>query len=354
MAPRGKEGPESDKPFSLARDGAADNLHFIFHGEHTLRLVFSRSDPTSAWQATLTISAKDYIDPANRPITNPVARSLHFDSRDLADKSPYGAVTSGSEVEYSLDALPGADAATLVIELRRLEGSQEVLDYRDIARVPLHKSRDGEREHWQGRYRYADIGVYGYYFLVEIDGKTYRYENNRDRIYWTREAGSNGLGAVSEVSASMRPVRHYRQTVYRADFRVPEWARDTVFYYIFPERFRNGDSRNDPKPGVDTYQNKPVEFHQNWLDKPYLPRSGDGSDDIYANDFFGGDIQGIIDKLDYIAQLGANALYINPLFRATSNHKYDTADYKHIDPHFGTDADFVRLWVRLPQREVFA
>src|SRR5207245_10205321 len=121
--------------------------------------------------------------------------------RDLADKSPFGAVTAGSEVAYQLDALPGVDAATLLIERRRLEGPQEVLDYREVARVPLARERAGARVAWRGRYRYAEIGVYGYYFLVQIGGKTYRYENNRDRIYFTREAGSNGGGELSEVQA---------------------------------------------------------------------------------------------------------------------------------------------------------
>jgi glycosidase len=79
------------------------------------------------------------------------------------------------------------------------------------------------------------------------------------------------------------------------------------------------------------------------LDRPYRPGSGDGSDAYANNDFFGGDIAGIIEKLDYIAALGANTLYITPMFRAASNHKYDTADYRHIDPAFGSDEDFSRL-----------
>jgi glycosidase len=217
-----------------------------------------------------------------------------------------------------------------------------VLDYSDVARVPLAREAAGAQDIWRGSYRYTDIGIYGYYFVVDIAGKTYLYQNNADPIYWTRELGSNGTGIVSGVGDSAR-IRRYRQTVYRADYRVPAWASDIVYYYIFPERFRNGDKRNDPRPGVDKYHDTTVEFHQNWLDKPYLPHSGDGSDNVYGNDFFGGDLQGIIDKLDYIAALGANALYITPLFQAASNHKYDTADYKTIDPHFGTNADFVRL-----------
>jgi glycosidase len=82
-------------------------------------------------------------------------------------------------------------------------------------------------------------------------------------------------------------------------------------------------------------------MHKNWLDKPWRP--GDGSDEHYNNDFFGGDLAGIIDKLDYIRDLGANAIYMTPIFRASSNHKYDTADYHQVDPAFGSNADFERL-----------
>ncbi len=323
------------------------NLMFRFNGEHTIRLAFA------AGQARITIGARSFVDPTDRPIADAVATSLHFDSRsqDPMHKWPVGAVTAGSDVGFFLVALPGVTAVSLVVEKRRLEGPQETLDYSEIARVPLKAQKDGARAGWFGNYRFDEIGVYGYYFVVEIAGKTYLYENNRDRIYWTREAGSGGLGRVEDATRK-HTIRRYRQTVYRDDYRVPEWAKDAVYYYIFPERFRNGDSGNDPRPGVDKYHNGTVELHTNWLEKPYLPHSGDGSDDVYGNDFFGGDIAGIIDKLDYIADLGANTLYITPLFRAASNHKYDTADYKNIDPHFGTNEDFVRLTKEAAKRGI--
>lgn len=330
-------------PLVTKKDSA--DLVFEFHGAHTLRLVIANSDSIADARAALTIGAQTHVDADDAMPADPVARSLRFDSRavDPPNKWPLGPVVAGTNVDFYISALPGVAAATLVVARRTLQGPQDVLEYAEIARVPLARRKDGDREGWFGGYRFDGIGVYGYYFLVDIAGKTYRYENNRDRIFWTREAGSNGLGVANELTPGARAVRHFRQTVYRADYKVPDWARDVVFYYIFPERFRNGDTRNDPKPGVDRYHDNTVEFHQNWLDKPWLPHSGDGSDDVYGNDFFGGDIAGIIGKLDYIADLGANTLYITPLFQAASNHKYDTADFKHIDPHFGSDADFVRL-----------
>jgi cyclomaltodextrinase len=76
-----------------------------------------------------------------------------------------------------------------------------------------------------------------------------------------------------------------------------------VYYYIFPDRFRNGNPANDPLPGVAKYHDHTVELHANWNDKPYVPGTGDGSDAHYNNDFFGGDLEGIIQKLDYIKDL---------------------------------------------------
>nr|MDP9123980.1 glycoside hydrolase family 13 protein [Pseudomonadota bacterium] len=200
----------------------------------------------------------------------------------------------------------------------------------------------GARERWSGRFRFDAPAVYGYWFEVQVAGRTLVFENNATPVYWTREKGAGGAGVVAEMPSSTRRIRRYRQTVY-APYSVPAWARDAVYYYIFPERFRNGDRRNDPKPGVDKFHDKTVEFHADWNEKPYKPGSGDGSDDQWSNDFYGGDIAGIIEKLDYIRSVGANTLYITPMFTAASNHKYDTADWKHIDPHFGSNADFERL-----------
>ncbi|MBL8512032.1 MAG: amylopullulanase, partial [Betaproteobacteria bacterium] len=259
------------------------------------------------------------------------------------DKSPFGAVSAGTAVRFALRALPGVERVTLVVEKRRLEGNQEVLDYREFARLPLTKVAAGADERWLGSFTFNEVSVYGYYFEAVIAGKTYVYQNNRDTVYWTREKGSNGIGLVGERPTEAKRIRRFRHTVYAKDFVVPDWAKDAVFYYIFPERFRNGDPANDPKPGVDRYQDKPVEFHANWLEKPFKPGTGDGSDGVYNNDFFGGDLAGIIDKLDTIADLGANTLYLTPIFRAASNHKYDTADYRNVDPHFGSNADFTRL-----------
>lgn len=100
---------------------------------------------------------------------------------------------------------------------------------------------------------------------------------------------------------------------------IPDWVSDTIFYQIFPDRFRNGDPANDP-PGVAPWGSPPS-----------------------RQNFFGGDLQGVIDRLPHIRALGCNAIYLNPIFRADTNHRYDTGDYLQIDPVLGDDATFDRL-----------
>ncbi|MFB5269292.1 alpha-glycosidase [Paenibacillus enshidis] len=91
----------------------------------------------------------------------------------------------------------------------------------------------------------------------------------------------------------------------------PAWVKDAVFYQIFPERFANGDPSNDPE-GTEPWGGEPR-----------------------RDNFFGGDLQGVIDHLDYLNELGISAIYFTPVFLATTNHKYDTEDYMKVDPHFG-------------------
>jgi glycosidase len=326
-------------PVTLAPKGPA--LKATFGGVERLAVTLGA---TPTLRVTDLPADTPLPSPATSGITDPAALSLAFDSQDIADKTPYGAVTAGTDVAFSLTALPGVDAVTLVVEKRRLEGNYDLLEYTELARVPLSRAPADANGHerWNARFKFDAPAVYGYWFEARIGGRTVILENNATPVYWTQERGAGGPGVVAAMPSSARRLRRFRQTVY-APYAVPAWARDAVYYYIFPERFRNGDPSNDPKPGVDRFHDKTVEFHKDWNDKPWRPHSGDGSDDEYSNDFFGGDIAGILSKLDYIRSVGANTLYITPMFTAASNHKYDTADWKHIDPHFGSNADFARL-----------
>ncbi len=129
---------------------------------------------------------------------------------------------------------------------------------------------------------------------------------------------------------------------------VPGWAKKVVWYQIFPERFRKGDDKNDPtaeslKGAWPHDTRSPWQVHpwtSDWYElKPYEKKNGK---DFWFNVHrrrYGGDLKGIIDKLDYLQELGITAIYLNPVFAAPSSHKYDASCYHHIDPYFGPDPD---------------
>ncbi len=126
-------------------------------------------------------------------------------------------------------------------------------------------------------------------------------------------------------------------------YPVPDWVRDAVFYQIFPERFRNGDPANDPIresleiPSLVPTSWRLSEWTSDWYDRAEW--EVEAGNDFYENGVFnrryGGDLQGVIDKLDYLADLGINTIYFNPVFYARSLHKYDGNSFHHIDPYFG-------------------
>ena len=124
-------------------------------------------------------------------------------------------------------------------------------------------------------------------------------------------------------------------------FTTPDWARDAIWYQIFPERFRNGDPANDPDTTATQHL---IQWTSKWYDAQ--PGEAPGAENFYEgkgnvwNRRYGGDIQGVRQALPYLKKLGINAIYLNPVFEAESMHKYDTTDYRHIDNHFGVKGDW--------------
>jgi len=130
---------------------------------------------------------------------------------------------------------------------------------------------------------------------------------------------------------------------------VPQWAKSAIWYQIFPERFRDGDPSNNPKI-KDILGADPVEAPKQWQIHPWgsdwyqlqAYELANGEPELWKHLLrrrYGGDLQGIIDKLDYLTELGINAIYLNPVFDSPSLHKYDGASYHHIDPNFGPDPE---------------
>ena len=109
-------------------------------------------------------------------------------------------------------------------------------------------------------------------------------------------------------------------------FSTPDWSHGAVMYQIYTDRFRNGNPSNDVLSGEYSYLNEHVNKVEDWNRPP---------ENMDVRNFYGGDLQGILEKLDYLEDLGVEVLYLNPIFVSPSNHKYDIQDYDHVDPHFG-------------------
>ena len=129
---------------------------------------------------------------------------------------------------------------------------------------------------------------------------------------------------------------HTYDFVLLANYRQPRWVKSAVFYQIFPERFCNGDPANDVGDGEYQADGHDT-IHMAWDDTPLQYEQG------HCMDFFGGDLQGVREKIPYLKELGVTAVYLNPIFEAPSVHKYDCIDYLHVDKHFGGDEALAEL-----------
>ena len=268
---------------------------------------------------------------------------LYHDSRDDAYRAPFGAVTVGTTVTLRFrayhDDLQGV----------RLRVVDNVLN--TVRSYPMNLvATDGTYDYYEYDLP-TDHATLLWYMFEAMDSPAlafYGDEANWWNAPWTK-------GGPGVANADPTQVGSFQLTVYLPDFTTPDWLRNGTIYQIFPDRFRNGDSTNDPKAGAFFYGNDEVWgsaithtgaiTHTTWNEQIYDPRNDPTYLNGYSNQFYGGDLKGIIDEINagYFNNLGVTVLYLNPIFKSPSNHKYDTTDYTQIDPAFGTNADFVTL-----------
>lgn len=161
---------------------------------------------------------------------------------------------------------------------------------------------------------------------------------------------------VRIVVAILLLINNYATQAQKKGNESPEWAKKAIWYQVFPERFRNGDISNDPKVediiGADP-QTPPVAWNispwtSDWYElQPWEQKNiGDNMYSHLLRRRYGGDLQGIVDKLDYLKDLGINAIYLNPIFISPSLHKYDGESYHHVDPNLGPDPAYDRELIK--------
>jgi glycosidase len=249
--------------------------------------------------------------------------ALLFDGHNTLYRAPFGAVTVGTTVTLRFrTAHQGATAVSVTFHDPSAPSSPKQVQ------MTLDAGHSNSTyDLWQVKQKISSIGIWTYYFQVQ-NGSAQTYYADQQRL---------GFGAEgTTVSAPPSAIRYYLITAYHAGFKVPPWLKSAVMYQIFPDRFFNGDKSNDKK-----VLNPAYDWHATIIKKWTAPEPTTA--DYNQLNYYGGDLQGVIDKLAYLKSLGVNVLYLNPIFQAGTNHGYDTANYKLIAPHFGTLRTFKAL-----------
>ena len=223
-------------------------------------------------------------------------------------------IFSDETIEYvSMQSLKNRQNIRIQIRIFKDDKPDIILvDHRDGSEVVMLKLRSSE--HFD--FYYADLEDRDYlkYYFKIIDGK--------NTLFFTRF----GITDYLKEDALFE---------YNKNFTLPDWAKGALMYQIFIDRFNRGDETNDVVDDEYIYIGLPVKHKENWNEYP---------SNFDVGYFYGGDLAGVLQKLDYLRDFGVEVIYFNPLFVSPSNHKYDTQDYDYIDPHIGViveDADGV-------------
>ena len=240
-------------------------------------------------------------------------------------RSPFGAVQLGGTVLLSIDVW-GDEVVFCTLRVWTDAHGEELIEMRG--------ENKGDHLRFSARYKPAETGVVWYSFDIEAqDGSVWRYGA---REGWTTGEGTFAYGDPPS----------FQITVYKPRPNQPRWYREGVVYQIFPDRFARGEDwreRADAALAVRRRGGPGRKLVEDWDTPPTYARTEDGGIDHW--DFYGGTLEGIRERLDYLESLGVTALYLNPIFEAASNHRYDTADYLRVDPMLGDEASFRALCV---------
>ena len=230
-----------------------------------------------------------------------------FDSKQPQYKTPFGTLVPDQTCTLNIHVPSTVNAQRVLCIINHEYGATA----QEVTLDPVMKK--GAYDIFRGSFSIANPGLYFYYFRVIAP-------NNSFRLFKVGDDTNMEAGDMWQLSCVP------------ATFTTPEWARGATIYQIFPDRFhKSGDCDL-------TGKQKPYTVHPNWYEEVDWRPTPSG--EVLNNDFFGGNFRGITEKMDYIASLGTTILYLNPISKSFSSHRYDTGDYKTPDPMLGTMEDF--------------
>ena len=239
---------------------------------------------------------------------------IPYNSRDLFFKNKFGSIEAGEEIHLRL-VIPRSFCCSGATLMLRLDDG----NYEELAMSWAGMSGD-DAEIWNIHTTIEKEGLYWYHF-------DYFSSYGRSSILQTQD----GIG---DFSGNFLARKDWQLTVTEKDFTTPDWLKGGIIYQIFPDRFYNSGAKKENVPADRI-------MRDDWGNEPEWRPTPQGK--VLNNDFFGGDLKGIEEKLPYLKDLGVSCIYLNPIFESHSNHRYDTADYSKIDPTLGTEKDFASL-----------
>lgn len=253
----------------------------------------------------------------------------YHDSRDSRYRIPFGAAPAGGTVTLGLSI--GGDSGAHVALRTWVDGEGEAF-------VPMTGEPEGDHLRFSCEFTRESPAIVWYSFVIErSDGRVLRYG--------ARDGHTGGEGMLCEWQPSS-----FQLTVYRPREVKPEWFTSGIVYQIFPDRYRRGNDwreraqaaghlhGNDSADGIPGPRRRVVE---DWDTDPSYEKDADGR--VVAWDFYGGTLDGIRGDLRRLADMGVTVIYLNPIFEARSSHRYDTADFMHVDAMLGDEEGFSRL-----------
>lgn len=232
-----------------------------------------------------------------------------FDCFDTQYKHPFGALRRGQPSMYNVRIPKSMNVSGLTLVMFRPGYKERFIE------LEL-QDESGDDNIFSCVFTPNNVGLHQYYFTCTLDGR---------RRYIKRTGANLGVFEGEEL---------FQLTVFDENLFTPAFVRGGVMYQIFPDRFAKSGVKHEGVPSDRI-------MRDNWFDTPYYRPDEKGV--VRNNDYFGGDLRGIIEKLPYIKSLGVTIIYLNPIFEAHENHRYNTANYEKIDPLLGTEEDFFEL-----------
>ena len=248
---------------------------------------------------------------------------IYHNSHDENFRKPFGAVKTESEITLGIKVTDATPDKVLVRCWCK--------DHETVHEMALDEARHDNLYKVTLKMP-SSPALLWYYFIIEVQGRTFYYSNN------------SHLGGIGETTES--PTNNsFQITVYDKNFETPGWFYDSIMYQIFPDRFAGGITPDTPKKRTE------YKFHTDWYEPlSNIPHPFEAGPALC--DFYGGNFKGIEEKIAYLKSLGISVIYLNPIFEAYSNHRYDTGNYKKIDSILGSEDDFKNLCQKLHENGI--